>query len=378
MESQLRLKIASARRIVVKVGSSSLASAQGGLNAEAVEHLVAALATRQKSSEVVLVSSGAIAAGLVPLGLKHRPSDLAQQQAAAAVGQGVLLSAYSTAFAAHEVIVAQVLLSVGDLARKKRYANALQTFGALTRMNVIPIVNENDTVATQEIRFGDNDRLAALVAELVRADALILLSDVDGLYTTNPTDPDAQFISHVPDLLALDADVNSLGSSGVGTGGMASKIEAARIATSAGIPVLLARWDQVENALSGEVGTVFAPSAPRLSRRHGWLADATFTAGRLHVDAGAARALMTTSASLLAAGIRRVEGDFKAHDPVEVVGPDQTVIARGLVTYSSDDLPAMLGRTSSELRQTLGPRFGREIIHRDDLVLMARTLRKSE
>ncbi|MDR0847757.1 MAG: glutamate 5-kinase [Propionibacteriaceae bacterium] len=378
MESQLREGIAHARRIVVKVGSSSLASAQGGLNQEAVDHLVDALATRQQSSEVVLVSSGAIAAGLVPLGLTHRPSDLAQQQAAAAVGQGVLLSAYATAFAARHVVVAQVLLSVGDLARKKRYANALQTFGALTRLNVIPIVNENDTVATREIRFGDNDRLAALVAELVRADALILLSDVDGLYTTNPADPDAELISHVPDLSTLTADVDSPGASGVGTGGMASKIEAARIATSAGIPVLLARWDQVGSALSAAVGTVFAPSAPRLSRRHGWLADASFTTGRLHVDAGAARALTKTSASLLAAGIRRVEGDFKAQDPVEVVGPDGTIIARGLVAYSCEELPAMLGRTSSELSHALGTRFGREIIHRDDLVLMTRSLRKSE
>jgi len=318
----------------------------------------------------VLVSSGAIAAGLEPLGLTRRPSDLAQAQAAAAVGQGLLVSEYTQAFARHGIRVAQVLLTVGDLARKTSYANALRTFGALTRLRVVPVVNENDTVATREIRFGDNDRLAALVAELVRADALVLLSDVDGLYTAHPDSPGAVRIGFVPAVAAIDVDVSQAGAAGVGSGGMASKLEAARVATAAGIPVVLAEFGQAADALGGQpVGTAFAPTAPRRSRRLVWLADASQTQGRLIVDAGAARALTTTPASLLAAGIVAVEGAFEAGDAVDVVGPDGAVIARGLVNFDATELPAMLGHGSVELGATLGSRFAREVIHRDDLVL---------
>jgi len=373
-EASVRQAIGRARRVVVKIGSSSLASTRHGLAADRVEQLADVLAARHRAgSDVVVVSSGAIAAGLEPLGLTHRPSDLAQSQAAAAVGQGLLVSQYTHAFARHGIRVAQVLLSVGDLARQASYANALRTFGALTRLRVIAVVNENDTVATREIRFGDNDRLAGLVAQLVRADALVLLSDVDGLYTTHPESPGAERLSFVQQVAGLDVDVSQVGAAGVGSGGMASKLQAARAATAAGIPVVLARWDQAEAVLAGQpVGTAFAAAGRRRSRRLGWLADASLVQGRLHIDAGATRALTTTPASLLAAGIRRVEGDFGAGDPVEVVGPDGSVIARGLVSFAAAELPLMLGRTSSDLVAHLGPHFGHEVIHRDDLVVVRR------
>ena len=369
-EASVRAAVAAARRVVVKVGSSSLASTQAGLDVARVRALVDVLAARHGAGDVVLVSSGAIAAGLEPLGLTHRPTDLAQSQAAAAVGQGLLVSEYTQAFARHGVRVAQVLLTVADLARKASYANALRTFGALTRLHVVPIVNENDTVATREIRFGDNDRLAGLVAELVHADALVLLSDVDGLYTARPDTPGAARIGFVPRVSAVDADVDRPGVSGVGSGGMASKLAAARLACAAGIPVVLARWDQAAAVLDGEqVGTAFAAVAHRRPRRLGWLADASQIQGRLHVDRGAARALTTTPASLLAAGVRRIEGDFGAGDPVEIVGPDGAVIARGLVGFDSSELPDMLGRSSADLADALGDRFAHEVVHRDDLVM---------
>lgn len=360
-ERAVRLRVATGRRVVVKVGSSSLASARGGIDGAALDDLVDTLAGFcQAGREIVLVTSGAIAAGCEPLGLGHRPTDLAQQQAAAAVGQGLLIARYTQAFARHGVTVAQVLLSVSDFARRNSYANALRTFGALTRLGVVPIVNENDTVATREIRFGDNDRLAALVAELVGAHALVLLSDVDALYTARPDVPGAKKVPFVAKAADITADVGKAGPSGIGSGGMASKIQAAGLAGEAGIPVVLTSCAQVGQALTGEsVGTAFSASPRRRPRRLLWLADASVTQGRLHVDAGAVKALTTTAASLLAAGVVRVDGSFGAGDPVEIVGPDGRVVARGLVAFASEELPAQLGE-----------RFGHEIVHRDDLVLV--------
>ena len=367
----IRQHLATARRIVVKVGSSSLASTKHGLDIDRLNTLVEVLADRKaQGSEIILVSSGSIAAGLEPLGFNHRPSDIAQLQAAAAVGQGLLMSAYTQAFGQLGIKAAQVLLTKEDLSRKTSYNNALRTFGALTRLGVVAVVNENDTVATQEIHFGDNDHLAALVAELVRADGLILLSDVDGLYTAHPQEPDSELIGHVARIADLNVDVIKTGSSGVGRGGMASKIKAARIATTAGIPVGLARWDQARQLLAGEsVGTVFAAAEKRLSRRHGWLVHASSAQGRLYVDAGAATALVKTPASLLAAGISAIDGQFKAGDSVEVIGPDDRIIALGLVGFDSTDLAKMLGLTSAEVASQLGQRYARAVVHRDDLVL---------
>ena len=376
-EAQVRAAIGRARRVVVKVGSSSLSVPGNGLDRQRLADLVEALAGAHAAGrDIVLISSGAIAAGLTPLGLRHRPTDLAHQQAAAAVGQGLLMQAYAEEFGHRGVQVGQVLLTVDDVTRQANYRNALRTLGTLVRMGVVPIVNENDTVATHEIRFGDNDRLAALVAQLVRAEALILLSDVDALYTRHPDDPSATRIDFVADPEQLDADTRQGGSSGVGTGGMTTKVEAAQIAASAAIPVLLSRATDISQALLGHGGTAFAPLDHRRPRRLLWLAYASKVRGRLWVDAGAARALTDGQASLLAAGVTAVQGDFVAGDPVEVVDSAGTVIARGLVGFSSEELPAMLGRNSHELAQQLGAAYEREVVHRDVLVL-APTFRRA-
>ncbi len=369
-----RAQIGRARRIVVKVGSSSLTTASGGLDTERVKVLVDAIASvRAQGRQVVLISSGAIAAGLAPLGMKRRPRDLANQQAAASVGQGLLVQHYSALFAAHDTRVGQVLLTVDDVTRQSNYRNALRTLSRLLQLGAIPIVNENDTVATHEIRFGDNDRLAALVAQLVRADALVLLSDVDALYTAHPDDPASERIEQVDDVTTLEVDTSRMGASGVGSGGMTSKLQAAHIATSAGIPVILAGADQAGEAMAGgAVGTAFAPIGKRRSRRLLWLAHASNTRGQLVLDDGAVKAVLERQASLLAAGITDVVGDFAAGDPVELVNHARRVIARGLVSFSSEELPAMLGRNSHELAAALGVAYEREVVHRDSLVVVAR------
>lgn len=374
----LRAEVTSARRLVVKVGSSSLTDAAGRLDPTRLEILVDALAAaRTRGQDVVLVSSGAVASGMLPLGLRHRPRDLASKQAAASVGQSLLVGQYGRLFAKHGLVVGQVLLTVEDVARQDHYRNALRTFTRLSELGVVPIVNENDTVATHEIRFGDNDRLAALVAHLVGADALVLLSDVDALYTAHPSSPDAERIGLVADLDELAVDTNGKGSE-VGTGGMETKLQAARIATASGIPVVLASADAVAEALTGEpVGTLFLATGKRRSRKLLWLAYASVTKGELVLDAGAVRAVIDRKASLLPAGIVAVTGQFQAGDPVRLVSEAGQVIARGLVNYDSDELPAMIGRSTKELAETLGAHFDREVVHRDDLVLKQRKKKAS-
>lgn len=370
-ESQVRQAITDARRLVVKVGSSSLRADNGGIDEEKLSHLVDTLADfHDAGHDVVLITSGAIAAGLKPLGLRHRPRDLAHQQAAAAVGQGILMQHYAERFGARGIIAAQLLLTVDDVTRQETYANALRSLGTLLRMGVVPVVNENDAVATHEIRFGDNDRLAALVAQLVRADALVLLSDVECLYTAHPDEPGSEPISYVLDVEELTVDTHRVGSA-VGTGGMTTKLQAAQIATSAGIPVILANATKVGEVLSGEpVGTAFSPIDRRRPRRLLWLAHASVARGILHIDRGAARALVDGHASLLAAGIRRIEGSFDAGDPVDIVDPDGKALARGLVSYASDVLPAMLGRNTHDMAHDLGAAYDRAVVHRDAMVTL--------
>ena len=365
-----RADIATATRIVVKVGSSSLTTPDGEIDGMRIGALAAALsARRQDGGQVVLVSSGAIASGLVPLGLSRRPRDLATQQAAASVGQGLLMARYSAAFAAHGVQAGQILLTADDLMRRAHYRNAQRTLGRLLELGILPVVNENDTVATDEIRFGDNDRLAALVAHVVRAGALILLSDVDGLYDTDPRQPGARRVGRIGSRADL-AGV-SLGRARAGTGGMVTKVDAAMIATEAGIPTVVARADQAAAALAGEpVGTYFAAHDRRPTTRQLWLAHAAAARGRLVLDAGAVRAVLGGRASLLPAGITGVEGAFAAGDPVDVCTPDGSVIARGLVNYASAELPRLLGRSTRDLARELGPAYEREVIHRDDLVVL--------
>src|SRR5215208_313984 len=368
----MREELATARRVVVKVGSSSLTTAEAGIDPQRIEQLVSVLAgARLAGREIVLVSSGAIAAGLPPLGLKTRPRDLANQQAAASVGQGLLIGYYTQLFDRYRLRVGQVLLTADDVTRHSHYRNAYRTFGRLLELGVVPIVNENDTVATHEIRFGDNDRLAALVAHLVHANALILLSDVDALYTMNPAKPTARRIKEVRNDDDLESvDFASRGAT-IGTGGMITKVDAARIATSAGIPVVLAAAKDVQAALQGQlVGTLFHPTGRRRPTRLLWLRHASDARGVLVLDRGAVRAVVQRNASLLPAGITAVRGTFAAGEPVDLADPEGVVIARGLVNYDSDDLPALLGRSTHELAAQLGTGYDRTVVHRDALVVM--------
>jgi glutamate 5-kinase len=358
-------------RVVVKVGSSSLVDDEGHTSRRKLSKVTRELASVAEGRRVVLVSSGAIATGLGPLGLAHPPKDMPSLQAAAAVGQGRLMAEYGRLFAAKGLVAAQVLLTQEDFLRRRHFVNARNTFEKLLDKNVVPIVNENDTVATAEIAFGDNDRLAALVAVMVQADLLVLLSDVDGIYTRDPRRGKAELLSEVPDLAAVEATGPG---SRAAKGGMASKLEAAMIATSAGVGVVVAganRKDVLARITAGEqVGTWLPPRGKRQRGRKVWIAFASGIRGRVVVDEGAERALRDSGRSLLAAGIKSVEGDFDAGEAVEVVGPSGAVFARGISNYSSRELPRLAGRTSRELTALPGGPYDREVIHRDELVVI--------
>ncbi|MGH3169692.1 MAG: glutamate 5-kinase, partial [Trebonia sp.] len=342
--SEIREDVAKASRTVVKIGSSSLTAKGGAIDDIRIGALTGALADRVKSGQqVLLVSSGAIAAGMAPLGLAKRPRDLATQQAAASVGQGLLIARYTAAFAAHGIQTGQVLLTADDLMRRGHYRNAQRTLERLLELRTIPVINENDTVATDEIRFGDNDRLAALVAHVTRADALILLSDVDGLYDGDPRKGGAARISHVSGPRDLDSvRAGKTGPGGVGTGGMSTKVESALIATSAGIPTVVTAADEARQALMGEpTGTYFAPTGPRTRTRLLWLAHAAVARGRLKLDTGAVEAVVQRRASLLPAGIIGVEGEFDTGDPVDLTDENGAAVARGLVNYDAREIPGL-------------------------------------
>jgi glutamate 5-kinase len=376
----MRADIAMAARVVVKVGSSSLTTADGEIADDAIVALAAALATRARAgTQVVLVSSGAIASGLVPLGLSRRPSDLATQQAAASVGQGLLIARYATAFAKHGIRTGQVLLSADDLMRRTHYRNAQRTLDRLLELGVLPVVNENDTVATDEIRFGDNDRLAALVAHVTRAGALILLSDVDGLYDGDPRHGDAQKITEIRDKSDLDGIILGRGvkagqgsRKNQGIGGMATKVEAAMIASAAGIPTVVADAASAPAALAGvPAGTYFAAAhGRRPATRLLWLKHAAVARGSLKLDQGAVEAISIRHASLLPAGITGVEGGFDAGDPVNLCDENGNIVARGLVNYDAAEIPGLMGRSTRWLASKLGQEYEREVVHRDDLVIL--------
>ncbi|GGV64346.1 glutamate 5-kinase [Streptomyces massasporeus] len=369
-----RQAVGEARRIVVKVGSSSLTTASGGLDADRVDALVDVLAKVRSGGEreIVLVSSGAIAAGLAPLGLRRRPKDLARQQAAASVGQGLLVARYTASFARYGVRVGQVLLTSDDMSRRSHHRNASRTLDKLLAMGAFPIVNENDTVATDEIRFGDNDRLAALVAHLVHADLLVLLSDVDGVYDGDPAKPGTSRIGEVRDPSDLaDVEIGSTGKAGVGTGGMVTKVEAARIAAAAGVPVVLTSAVHAADALTGQdTGTFFHPTGKRSADRLLWLQHASTPQGALTLDDGAVQAVVDRRKSLLPAGIAAVEGEFSAGDPVELRDGTGHAVARGLVNFDAKEIPRLIGRSTRELARDLGPAYEREVVHRDDLVVL--------
>ncbi|WP_246115783.1 glutamate 5-kinase [Trebonia kvetii] len=368
-----RPDIAGSPRTVVKIGSSSLTTKTGSIDESRIEDLVATIANRVKDGhQVLLVSSGAIATGMAPLGLLKRPQDLATQQAAASVGQGLLIARYTHAFARHRLGVGQVLLTADDLMRRAHYRNAQRTLDRLLELGIVPIINENDTVATDEIRFGDNDRLAALVAHVCRASALILLSDVDGLYDGDPRKGGARKIESVSGPKDLEnVRAGKTGASGVGRGGMSTKVDSALIATAAGIPTVVTSAPHAAAALAGEqTGTYFAPTGQRPSTRLLWLAHAAVAQGSLKLDDGAVEAITVRRASLLPAGITAAAGSFEAGDPVDLTDESGKPVARGLVNYDATELPAIMGRSTRWLASKLGPEYEREVIHRDDLVIL--------
>ncbi|MBO0865169.1 MAG: glutamate 5-kinase [Mycobacterium sp.] len=365
MSSTARETVRTARRVVVKVGTTALTTSTGMFDAGRLAGLADAIEARMKAgSDVVIVSSGAIAAGLEPLGLSRRPNDLATKQAAASVGQVALVNAWSAAFGRYQRTVGQVLLTAHDISMRVQHTNAQRTLDRLRALHAVAIVNENDTVATNEIRFGDNDRLSALVAHLAGADALVLLSDIDGLYDSDPRKGPASFIPEVAGIADLDGVVAGQ-SSHLGTGGMASKVSAALLAADAGVPVLLAAAGDAATALAdASVGTVFAARPDRLSARRFWVRYAAESAGSLTLDEGAVRAVVVQRRSLLPAGIIALSGRFHGGDVVDLCGPDEAMVARGVVAYDAAELATMMGRSTSELPAELR----RPAVHADDLV----------
>jgi glutamate 5-kinase len=364
-----------ARRAVVKIGSSVLAGPDG-LRLARIRALAGEIAAQvARGRQVVVVSSGAVAAGGPRLG--GRPGLLEWRQAAAAVGQPSLMAAYERAFRRHGRTVAQVLLTHADLADRRRYLNARHTLRALLALGAVPIVNENDTVAVEELKFGDNDNLSALTASLVEADVLVILSDVAGLYDADPRRaPDARL---VPLASASEARVaHAAGPArddGVGTGGMASKVDAARMAAAAGIPTMIAHGARrgVLGAVFDpaiEIGTLLLADGDPLARRKHWIAHALRPAGTLHLDAGAERALAQGGRSLLPSGVRAVEGTFGVGDCVRCLGPDGTEVARGLVSYPAAELDRIKGAHTRDIQRLLGYKASDEVIHRDDLVVV--------
>jgi glutamate 5-kinase len=364
--SKHREVVRTARSLVVKVGTNALTTPSGVFDASRLAALADAIETRMKAgTDVVIVSSGAIAAGIEPLGLSRRPKDLATKQAAASVGQVALVNSWSAAFARYGRTVGQVLLTAHDISMRVSHTNAQRTLDRLRALHAVAIVNENDTVATNEIRFGDNDRLSALVAHLAGAEALVLLSDIDGLYDSDPRKiKGARFIPEVSREADLDGVVAGPGSD-LGTGGMASKVSSALLAADAGVPVLLAAAADAAAALTdASVGTVFGARPDRMSARRFWVRYAAEAAGSLTLDEGAVRAVMRQRRSLLPAGITAVAGRFYAGDVVELHGPDARLVARGVVAYDATELATMMGRSTSELPGELR----RPAVHADDLV----------
>lgn len=359
-------------RIVAKVGTSSLTDNSGVIQRDVIASLCDQMASlRQLGHEVVLVSSAAISAGVAALAMPSRPTDVLTLQALAAAGQPRLMEEYNRAFAQHGLVAAQVLLVPHDFANRRQYLHSRQMLSRLLDLGCIPIVNENDTVASDEIRFGDNDRIAALVAHNVSADLLVLLTDTPGLYSADPnTDPGATLISVVAANDPLLSVTASASGSTRGSGGMASKLQAARLASWSGVRAVIAqalRPNVLVDAVNGvSVGTAFAPNDRRLSARKLWIGFASHVEGRITVDSGAYRALVEGGRSLLPAGVIGVSGDFVENSTVEVCNADGVVFARGMVVLAADLVQQHAGRSTRDLPA----RIAHEVIHRDDLVLL--------
>jgi glutamate 5-kinase len=360
---------------VVKVGSSSLRGPDGRLDRDQVGSLAEQLvAAREGGTQVVLVSSGAVAAGMGLLGLERRPMDLPTLQAAAAVGQGELIQAYQRVFSHHGLNAAQILLSQDDFIHRARYLNARTTLRRLLELRALPVVNENDAVATDELAYGDNDHLGALVASMLDAQLLVMLSDVDGLFDRDPRTDGAELIPRVDDLDALDPRVIGGVGSYVGSGGMRTKVESAQVAVRSATHAVVAnarRPGILAEVLDGAaVGTWFVAQPQRLEARRLWIGFALTVRGRVHVDDGAAQAIRSRGVSLLGVGVLRADGTFVPGDAVEVVDPAGRVVGRGLIRYDAADVARIAGRTTADAAASFGPAYAREVIHRDDLVVL--------
>ncbi|MBM7866868.1 glutamate 5-kinase [Heliobacterium gestii] len=373
-----RQDLPKARRVIVKVGTSTLTHGTGKLNLEQMEKLVRQLADlSNRGHQVILVSSGAVGAGMGRLGLEKRPKAVPEKQACAAVGQGILMHMYEKLFAEYGLVVAQVLLTRDDFAFRERYINAGNTLEALLRMNVIPIINENDTVSIDEIRlrFGDNDTLSALVAGLVQGDVLILLTDIEGLYSANPrVDAEAVFIPEVAEITREIEAMAAGAGSNLGTGGMATKLQAAKIAVESGVAMVIAQGSRpngLREIMNGEeVGTLFFPNEKPLPGYKRWLAFSSASSGRVYIDAGAAEAIVSGGKSLLPCGITRADGDFQSGDMVSIIAPEGLEVARGVTQYSADQVRRIMGKQCQDIEAALGAKGVDEVVHRDDLTVM--------
>lgn len=366
--------IKSARRVVVKVGTRLLVDGDRNLDRASIQQLVDDLvAVREQGRLVVLVSSGAIGAGLRPLGPARRPTSIPELQACAAVGQARLMQAYNDALARHSYAAAQILLTHADFQDRRRYLNFRNTLSALGMGKVLPVINENDTVSVEEIKFGDNDILAALVANAIDADLTILFSDTDGFYSADPRkDPNARRLEVVAQITPeIEAMADS--AADLGTGGMASKIRAAKAVTAAGGAMILAggKKDSLAKILSGEpVGTLFLPSGSRLDHRKRWIAYTLRDSGSVTVDAGGVDALVSRGKSLLPAGVKSCDGDFDVGDAVVIKGPEGKPFAKGLTNYSAVEVRRIMGRRTEEVEEVLGYKSFDEVVHRDNMVLL--------
>lgn len=371
-----RERLRDAKRIVVKVGTSTLTHETGKLNLHRIDLLLREIADlKNQGKEMILVSSGAIAAGLGKLGLAQKPASIPEKQAVAAIGQGVLMHIYEKLFAEYGQVMGQVLLTKENSVQHHQYIHSRNSLLAQLSMGAIPVINENDAVAVDEIKIGDNDNLSAMVATLVDADALIILSDIEGLYTANPaTHPEAELIAEIPEITPeVEAIAGGAGSK-LGTGGMMTKIQAAQIAMSAGVTMVIAsgsRENVLRDILTGQnIGTVFPARESHLRVRKSWLAFGKRLAGEIVVDAGCAKAMREQGASILPAGVTTCDGEFAAGSTVRVLTASQQEIARGIVNFSAADLQKILGRQTDEIAKLLTGDVPTEVIHRDNMVLM--------
>jgi glutamate 5-kinase len=364
------------RRIVVKVGSSILASIEKGLHYDVFSRLTKEISElKRQGFEIVLVSSGAIAAGMEKLGYKTRPQAITQKQATAAVGQTRLMNIYESYFSRYQQMVAQVLLTHDDLSHRRRFLNARNTLLTLLELGIIPIINENDTVVVEEIKFGDNDNLSALITNLIGADLLIILTDIEGLCDSDPREnPNARCISLVEDIDVDTREIAGGTKSETSVGGMVSKIQAARKASRFGIPTVVARGTKEEvlhQILKGkEIGTLILPKGEALSSRKHWIAFNPKPKGDLILDDGAKKAIIQKGKSLLPSGVVKIKGGFDRGDLVTCLGPRGKEFARGLVNYNATELEKIKGLRSDQIESVLGYKYSDEVIHRDDLVVL--------